>query len=232
MLLATSKMAERYAKQRSMVSGIPEGEEMNLFTQAHKLSPTTAYTDKSLCRDTDYAEADRKGDTQAVRWDCCQWESQAIFPIKSSFEPVKWWEEDVGKEKELLEMVVHEEKGLLEVYHDEETKGLQQEACTSQNPGSSYPPWPHLLTQWDILSTLIMTRIMRMKSNEHVFDHPSMYMEQRWIWIPRDHLGLSKVLVEELWEAGVFASDEGAVMDKKGIVEVTRNPPDEEWVDR
>ena len=68
--------------------------------------------------------------------------------------------------------------------------------------------------------------------NEHAFDHPSTYMEQRWIWIPRDSLGLSKVLVEELREAGVFASDDGAVMDQKGIVEVTRNPPDEEWVDR
>jgi hypothetical protein len=25
------------------------------------------------------------------------------------------------------------------------------------------------------------------------------------------------------------ASDTGAVMDDKGVVEVTRNPPDEEW---
>ena len=43
--------------------------------------------------------------------------------------------------------------------------------------------------------------------------------------IPRDSLGLSKVLVEELREARVFASDDSAVMDKKWIAEVTRNPP-------
>lgn len=65
--------------------------------------------------------------------------------------------------------------------------------------------------------------------NEHAFDHPSTYVDQRWIWIPRDPLGLSKELVKELHEAGVDASDEGADMNLKGIVEVTRNPPDEEW---
>jgi calcium permeable stress-gated cation channel len=65
--------------------------------------------------------------------------------------------------------------------------------------------------------------------NEHAFDHPSTYVEQPWIWIPRDPLGLSEVLVKELKEAGVEASDTGATMDTKGLVEVERNPPDEEW---
>lgn len=64
---------------------------------------------------------------------------------------------------------------------------------------------------------------------EHAFDHPSTYVGQSWIWIPEDKLGLSKVLVEELKEVGVEASDVGAQMDEKGVVEVTRNPPDEEW---
>lgn len=66
--------------------------------------------------------------------------------------------------------------------------------------------------------------------NEHAFDHPSTYVEQPWIWLPRDRLGLSEILVNELRDIGVDASDTGAVMDKKGVVEVTRNPPDEEWV--
>lgn len=65
--------------------------------------------------------------------------------------------------------------------------------------------------------------------DEHAFDHPSTYVEQPWIWIPHDVLGLSHVLVDDLKKAGVEASDEGAMMDRKGVVEVTRNPPDEDW---
>ncbi|KAF9261249.1 DUF221 family protein [Marasmius fiardii PR-910] len=65
--------------------------------------------------------------------------------------------------------------------------------------------------------------------DEHAFDHPSTYEEQRWIWVPKDTLGLSEILVRELHEKGVDASDLGAVMDERGVVEVTRNPPDQEW---
>ncbi|KAK7039090.1 phosphate metabolism protein 7 [Paramarasmius palmivorus] len=61
------------------------------------------------------------------------------------------------------------------------------------------------------------------------FDHPSTYKPQRWIWVPRDQLGLSSALVQYLKDRGVEASDEGADMDMKGVVEVTRGPPDEEW---
>lgn len=67
------------------------------------------------------------------------------------------------------------------------------------------------------------------EDDAHAFDHPSIYVEQPWIWIPRDHLGLSGVLVKELQDAGVNASDLGAEMQVNGVVEVTRNPPDEEW---
>ncbi|KAK7039088.1 phosphate metabolism protein 7 [Paramarasmius palmivorus] len=63
----------------------------------------------------------------------------------------------------------------------------------------------------------------------HAFDHPSTYKPQRWIWVPRDQLGLSRALVQYLKDRGVEASDEGADMDMKGVVEVTRGPPDEEW---
>jgi hypothetical protein len=70
------------------------------------------------------------------------------------------------------------------------------------------------------------------EDDTHAFDHPSTYVEQPWIWIPRDPLGLSQVLVEELKEAGVYASDLGAAMDRKGVVEVSQNPPDEECDDQ
>lgn len=63
----------------------------------------------------------------------------------------------------------------------------------------------------------------------HAFDHPSTYVDQPWIWIPADHLGLSSLLVKELMGAGVCASDVGAEMREDGTVEVSRNPPDEKW---
>lgn len=62
--------------------------------------------------------------------------------------------------------------------------------------------------------------------DKHAFDHPSTYVGQPCIWIPRDPLGLCRVLVEYLAEAGVNASDEGATMDVKGVVEVTNAPPE------
>lgn len=67
------------------------------------------------------------------------------------------------------------------------------------------------------------------EQDEHAFDHPSTYEEQKWIWIPKDTLGLSAELVRRLHEKGVDASDEGATMDVKGVVEVSRNPPDLQW---
>ncbi|KAG2015869.1 DUF221 family protein [Coprinopsis cinerea AmutBmut pab1-1] len=66
-------------------------------------------------------------------------------------------------------------------------------------------------------------------ADDHAFDHPSTYQEQAWIWIPKDPLGLSEVLAKDLRSAGVDASDVGAFMDEHGVVEVRRNPPDEEW---
>jgi calcium permeable stress-gated cation channel len=63
--------------------------------------------------------------------------------------------------------------------------------------------------------------------DDYGFDHPSSYADQPWIWIPKDELGLSEMLVAELREGGVDASDRGSFMDSYGHVEATRNPPDE-----
>ncbi|CAA7259132.1 unnamed protein product [Cyclocybe aegerita] len=67
------------------------------------------------------------------------------------------------------------------------------------------------------------------EQDEHAFDHPSTYVDQSCVWLPKDPLGLSEFLVNELKAAGIDASDVGASIDEKGVVEVTRNPPDEEW---
>ncbi|KZS87835.1 DUF221-domain-containing protein [Sistotremastrum niveocremeum HHB9708] len=64
---------------------------------------------------------------------------------------------------------------------------------------------------------------------EHAFEHPATYANARWIWIPQDTLGFSKVLLEQFKAAGVEASDVGSTMDEKGVVECSRNPPDEDW---
>ncbi|KAF8314940.1 hypothetical protein DL93DRAFT_2042726, partial [Clavulina sp. PMI_390] len=66
--------------------------------------------------------------------------------------------------------------------------------------------------------------------DEHAFDHPSTYKPAPTIWVPKDKLGLSDVLLEELRDAGVDASDLGASMSEKARVKVTRTPPDQEWI--
>jgi hypothetical protein len=64
---------------------------------------------------------------------------------------------------------------------------------------------------------------------EHAFDHPSTYADQAWIWLPHDLLGFSELMAEDLRAVGVEASDLGATLDMNGTVEVSRNPPDEDW---
>ncbi|KAF5322492.1 hypothetical protein D9619_001365 [Psilocybe cf. subviscida] len=54
------------------------------------------------------------------------------------------------------------------------------------------------------------------EQEDHTFDHPSAYVDQSWIWIPKDPLGLSEYLVNDLKAVGIDASDVGANMDDKG----------------
>ncbi|KAG8889514.1 hypothetical protein FRB98_003988 [Tulasnella sp. 332] len=65
---------------------------------------------------------------------------------------------------------------------------------------------------------------------DNAFNHPSTYKETPVIWIPKDELGMSRLLVKELNDAGVYASDIGAFIDESGNVDVTRNPPDQLWI--
>ncbi|KIK66859.1 hypothetical protein GYMLUDRAFT_37938 [Collybiopsis luxurians FD-317 M1] len=102
-----------------------------------------------------------------------------------------------------------------------DARALNREEEGSQNQQNApSPPLPNLDTS-EVSSSSLQDSL-----DEHAFDHPSTYAEQPYIWIPRDPLGLSRVLVEYLEGAGVRASDEGAVMDVKGVVEVTKAPPE------
>ncbi|CAE6446736.1 unnamed protein product [Rhizoctonia solani] len=65
--------------------------------------------------------------------------------------------------------------------------------------------------------------------DDNAFDHPNTYKDAPWIWLPKDELGISTVLLKELHAAKVEASDLGSEMDKKGLVSVRRNPPEEAW---
>lgn len=65
--------------------------------------------------------------------------------------------------------------------------------------------------------------------DHHAFDHPATYEEQRTVWVPVDDHGLWKGEVEDTRAAGVEISTQGATMDAKGNVAVTRSPPDDEW---
>lgn len=60
--------------------------------------------------------------------------------------------------------------------------------------------------------------------DEHAFDHPSTYKPAPWIWVPKDTLGLSDVILRELHEVGLDASDLGASMNEKALVRVTSVP--------
>ena len=65
--------------------------------------------------------------------------------------------------------------------------------------------------------------------DENGFEHPSRYKPQPWIWIPRDPFGMSKVFVKQFRSEGIDSSDGGSTVDRGGVVEVTRAPPEEAW---
>lgn len=61
------------------------------------------------------------------------------------------------------------------------------------------------------------------------YDHPAMYKKQPVIWIADDPLGLGRYEADKINGQGVEASTEFAHMDEKGVLDVDRSPPDEDW---
>ncbi|KXN90920.1 hypothetical protein AN958_03353 [Leucoagaricus sp. SymC.cos] len=82
---------------------------------------------------------------------------------------------------------------------------------------------------FDATAPALMDHLDEDNDDVHTFDHPSIYVDQPWIWILKDQLELSMFLVKELQDAEVSASDLRAEIRKDGIVEVTRSLPNEEW---
>jgi hypothetical protein len=67
--------------------------------------------------------------------------------------------------------------------------------------------------------------------DRHAFDHPATYKDYPTIWIPQDPEGLYRDEVEGTQAAGVDVSSDGAEMNVKGQVDISRAPPGEDWDD-
>jgi len=61
---------------------------------------------------------------------------------------------------------------------------------------------------------------------DYGFAHPALTRPQRVVWIPEDTLGLGEEEVKANGEMGVLATTQGAKLDEKGRVEITRPPVD------
>lgn len=55
------------------------------------------------------------------------------------------------------------------------------------------------------------------------FDHPSTYDDLNPVWVPNDSFGMGNAAIRDLRAAGIDATDEGAEMDDKGGVHITRS---------
>lgn len=65
--------------------------------------------------------------------------------------------------------------------------------------------------------------------DDNAFDHPATYEGYDTIWIPEDKHGFSRAEVDNTRQAGVDVSSDGARMNEKGTVDVSRAPPGEDW---
>jgi len=67
---------------------------------------------------------------------------------------------------------------------------------------------------------------------KHIFIHPAQYKSAQCIWVPHDELGFSTFVVNDLRQAKVRATDEGAKLDASGVVTVEsdRECPTALWV--
>ena len=68
--------------------------------------------------------------------------------------------------------------------------------------------------------------VERLEEDEDGFAHPAISRRQRTVWIPRDPDGVAQSEEEACRAAGVRASSEGALVDRKGKVDITAPPPD------
>jgi hypothetical protein len=100
---------------------------------------------------------------------------------------------------------MEEQQGL----HDKQHRDNYHNGTSSSSPNGTLPGDEHL--------------------DKHAFDHPATYEDYPTIWIPRDTRGLYEREVADTKSAGVDISTDGASMNEKGKVDISRGPPEEEW---
>ncbi|RDB24859.1 Uncharacterized protein RSN1 [Hypsizygus marmoreus] len=216
MSLATKKMAKRYEKEKQKDGGVIVGEELDLFSrnQIRSIRKRIKKTTKRLDDKLDDLKARVKGD------DARDSDSHT---------------ENIHDEKQNSNVKVSTGtppaplEGIPELFRSRSGGSQTSKKSKGSKTSTKAVDVPVFDPAAPAGVDLSDDSDEEDDSDIHAFDHPSTYVEQSWIWLPRDPLGLSQVLANDLKAVGVDASDVGAAMDEKGIVEVTRNPPDEEW---
>ncbi|KAK0463530.1 DUF221 family protein [Desarmillaria tabescens] len=242
MSLATKKMAKRYEQRRQEKVGMsPVDIELDLFSRQHmkKIRKRIKRLPKTLDDKFDNLKSKVTFEDETKPKSSKEWKGSALNEDKEDFQSHEG--DDIAEASGVDPRYPNATPELIRQGSDvSRTSTSSQQSNNSEKAGSSErsartksidssrpilePPEPAEDGLCDEESD------DEADQDEHAFDHPSTYVEQPWIWIPHDVLGLSQVLVDDLKKAGVEASDEGAMMDRKGVVEVTRNPPDEDWV--
>ncbi|KAG6920076.1 hypothetical protein DXG01_010144 [Tephrocybe rancida] len=213
MSLATKKMAKRYEKQKEEQSGAGHAsdEEIDLFSRQQiksirrRIKKTTQKLDATL--DTLKAKVNRSSKESAR--ELMEDAGGDTSKVRSHSPP---------RETSPLEGL----PGLFRAPSKESQASKKSKSSKASKDGPVFDPAaPAAISLVDDTD--------EEDADDHAFDHPSTYVDQPWIWIPADKLGLSVLLKEDLTAVGVNADDLGAFMDWKGTVEVRRGPPDEEW---
>ncbi|KAJ7079066.1 DUF221 family protein [Mycena belliarum] len=249
MSLATKKMAKRYERhqRKGDLPLTPAGEEIDLFKRDGlrsvrrriKRLPRTFDSTLLTLKAKVKEEGEHLARSKSMREKEAQkrreaQEKEAAIRASTSNEPQLNEKEKGSQQKEVEQAAMAgpngdapdlSRKSSASSKHSNKSKASSKASSKKSVPVVFDPPAPAGVD----LSDDDGSSDEEEADDEHAFDHPSTYVEQPWIWMPKDRLGLSQLLVDELHAAGVDASDVGAVMNEKGVVEVTRNPPDEEW---
>ncbi|KAG5729523.1 hypothetical protein E4T56_gene4603 [Termitomyces sp. T112] len=210
MSLATKKMAKRYAKQKEEHQGTAD-DEIDMFSRQQI---------KSIRKR--FAKATQKIDARL------RTEVHEVIRGPTS-EQMKGESENMKAQQDFMSTEIADKdiclEGLPKLF-----LATSRESQTSRKSKSSKGSEGHSVFEPDAPATIsLVDDSDEEEEDDHAFNHPSTYVEQPWIWIPADKLGLSVILKGDLISAGVNADDLGAFMDWKGTVDVKRNPPDEEW---
>ncbi|KAF7315698.1 hypothetical protein MIND_00085400 [Mycena indigotica] len=244
MSLATKKMAKRYEKHQHKqgIPVTPEDEELDLFKRQalrsvrrikhlpHAIDHTLLAIKAKVKEEGEHLALPKAAREKLADDERRHAKAEADAEIgrpSTSKEPVSG-KTETQKEAEKAVMSDLKNGDAPELYRKSSSSSRESKASSARRRPPVKKQRSNPMADVDLSEEDVSTDEEE-ETDENAFDHPSTYQAQRWIWVPKDRLGLSRLLVDNLHRAGVDASDEGAVMDERGVVEATRNPPDEDW---